>query len=69
MKNTELRNCLQRSGATFLERVTHFDGDAGRWVVKDANHAEVETGLHPKELMHRLESLESLKMMITWKRG
>jgi len=65
MKNTELRNCLQRSGATYLERLTHFDGDVGRWAVKDANHAEVETGLHPKELMHRLSALKSLGLRLS----
>tara|TARA_Y100000590_G_C15042287_1_gene759322 strand:- start:92 stop:451 length:360 start_codon:yes stop_codon:yes gene_type:complete len=57
MNNRELETQLKDSGAAYLERITHFDGDRGRWVVRDQTHAEVEVPLHPNELLNRISAL------------
>ena len=57
MNKSELEMHLKNNGATYLERVTHFEGDAGRWIVKNQNHEEIKTPLHPNELVSRISTL------------
>tara|TARA_R100000808_G_C2122939_1_gene133799 strand:+ start:932 stop:1297 length:366 start_codon:yes stop_codon:yes gene_type:complete len=56
MKNDELKQLLRAADAAFVERITHFDGDNGHWVVKNAAGDRIETGVHENALLTRLES-------------
>ncbi len=56
MKNDELKQLLRAADAAFVERITHFDGDNGHWVVKNEAGDRIETGIHENELLARLES-------------
>ena len=63
MKNIELFAILKENKASYLERITHYDGDYGTWIAVDVNDNKIKIDIHSNDLLNRLEQSNQCELI------